>query len=162
MPLDVSGLKEKVRAHGQALVVAALVETLLLLDEVVPDSDKNPNSGGDSGGRVFGQKLRDSRETTAVELQGDIVSVSVTYTSPKAELTNIGPDAHQIPTGGRAAQLAKGYPMRFFSPSAGEFVRAFEVNWVPGPGVEANRGWFTRGLARWSDHLQDATTGVQS
>lgn len=162
MPANLAGLKDKIRQHGHALVSAAVLSVHADLDQVVPDSDRNPNSGAGGGSQVFGQKLRDSRETTATELQGDVVSVSVTYTSPKAELTDTGPEAHQIPTGGRAAQVAKGYPMRFFSPTAGGVVYAFEVAWVPGPGVEANRGWFARGLANWSDHLQNATTGVQS
>lgn len=153
---NMDSLKAKVRQHGISLAEVALVAVQAELDAVVPDSDK---SGNNTGRRLLGQKLRDSRETSAVELQGDVVGVTVAYTAPHAVFTDEGPEPHMIPSGGRAVQQAKGYPLRFMVPAVGE-VFAYEVMWQPGPGVEANRGWFHRGLGVWSAALSAATDRV--
>lgn len=155
---NVASLKALVRQHGVSLAEEALTGVQAELDAVVPDSDK---TGTSTGRRVFGEKLRDSRVTSPVGLSGDVVTVNITYTAPHAAFTDEGTEAHMIPAGGRAVQQAKGYPMRFMVPSAGE-VFAYEVMWEPGPGVEANRGWFHRGLGVWSDVLQAATDRVST
>jgi hypothetical protein len=137
-----------------------MVTVIASLEDVVPDSDRSPTAGNGRRG-IFNEKLRDSRQTTGPELRGNVVAATVTYTAPHAEFTDTGPDPHQIPTGGRDVQLAKGYPMRFFLAGVGD-VFAYEVFWQPGAGVEANRGWFHRGLDVWSDALQAATDAVSS
>lgn len=156
---NVDSLKAKVREHGLALAAEALVVVQAELDAVVPDSDK---SGGNNSRRVFGEKLRDSRVTAPIGLEGDVVRIAIAYTAPHARFTDDGPEPHTIPLGGRAEQTAKGYPLRFMVPSTGEEAFAFEVQWKPGPGVEANKGWFHRGLDVWSAALQAATDSVRT
>jgi len=61
---------------------------------------------------------------------GDVLKGAVYATGEHAFLLDFltgGTRPHQIPTGGRAAQMAKGYPLRWTSKS-GEVVYAWEVN----------------------------------
>lgn len=70
--------------------------------------------------------------------------------------TDVGPEAHTI----------EGNPLLAFDwPSAGKFPAIFRsVYWTPGPGVAANKGWFTERATsdeQWQNALEVAAEGIQ-
>lgn len=136
MAADVSSLLDKVRDRCQELNAQALDALLTDLDAVVPDSGESSD----------GEKLRDSRQVvTAEDARG--FTNEITYTSDKAEWTEYGTEAHEISAG------RPPWALHFTWPKVGGEVFFRSVMWKPGPGVDRNRGWFSRAMDRWPDHV---------
>jgi len=154
MPANVESLRQKVRDHGEAMCVEALKDVEIDLDREVPDSDRNPLAAFSTSARR-GPKLRTSRVVSRPKLDGDIVTTTITYTADHANFTNDGVEAHEIKAV-RAPHLV------FWFEKVGHIITPLKVDWVPGAGIAENIGWFERGLAGWSDHLETATLRVRT
>ena len=77
----------------------------------------------------------------------------IEYDVPQAEFTEYGTKAHPI----------VGNPLLvFYWPKVGRTVFFRSVNWKPGPGVAANKGWFSKEVSesRWRAELASAIRSV--
>lgn len=88
----------------------------------------------------------------SVEPRGEL---SFTISYDDVGFTDEGPTAHPI----------EGNPLLAFDwPEQGLYPAVFRhVEWVPGPGVEANKGWFTERACtqeQWENALRVAAEGV--
>lgn len=92
------------------------------------------------------------RDSGSIEATGDL-HYRISYDD--VGYTDEGPVAHRI----------EGNPLLVFDwPEQGLFPAVFRhVDWVPGPGVEANKGWFTERAVtdeQWQNSLQVAAESV--
>lgn len=88
----------------------------------------------------------------AVVVSGPVCRGTISYTLPYAGITDRGPTAHVIRARSAKALAFKG--------RAGVTIYRRKVYWRPGPGVAANKGWFTKTLSafRWRIALLQAGT----
>lgn len=152
MTADVSGLRDKVRERCGAIFDGAVADLVTSLDDLVPDSDLGPDAGNPYRAAPA-EKLRDSRTIIEFDSETRFAAV-VTYLADQAKWTDEGTEAHPI------SATAGGPPLTFFWPRIGGIGHFREVMWEPGPGVEKNRGWFTRTMQAWGDHLARAQDGL--
>ncbi|MCP4933356.1 MAG: hypothetical protein GY927_03920 [bacterium] len=76
---------------------------------------------------------------------GKAIGFTIQLPQPLGLWIQGGTKAHKIPTGGSAAQIAKGYPLRFYWAKAGRVVTFWSVNH---PGTKKNK-FMGRAYRRW-------------
>ena len=99
------------------------------------------------------RRLQASQRVRQGFSRGDLLTATIEYPSDVASYTEEGTRAHPI----------SGNPLlRFYWPKLGRVVYFRRVNWRPGPGVRANKGWFSKAVrpAAWRRALRSATRTV--
>lgn len=123
--MDISiddGALAEMLAHYVEPWLAAKVDSIAMLAR-----QECPVGADDELGRArrYPDHMRDTI-SSAVEGSGFEWVGWVTIGAPYAAAVHEGSRPHEIPTGGAAAQKAKGYPLRF--PKNGMVIRAWKVN----------------------------------
>lgn len=136
MAFDTSSLDLKVREWGRLVMDIAL-------DRFI-ETKKGLAPIGETG------DLHDSIEARGVDDTGDGYTAEVVVDVEYASYTDEGTEAHDI----------HGNPFLAFQID-GEDIVVPLVHWVPGPGVAANKGWWSNSIDdQWSAAIETAAGEV--
>jgi len=143
---DVSALTDKVSERARYLFDEAVAGFADRLDRVVPVGEPDVLGRGRVGPRLRDTFFRNPTRTTGMSLSADIG-----YTAPQAFYSNNLIPPHTRPI----VPKRPGYPLRFWSNSAGAEIRTMSVN-HPGNAQSDSLGWWDKQLTpvSWRNELE--------